>query len=116
MGGYFFPFSHQLDKLLSFHITVEQARIWKCPLVSPRNAVIPSTSNVLLSCLFFSYVGDRETSNMALVEVEMLSGFIPVKRAVKEVRLWPSLEDMKIYFPDVAQPEIPKPLRTAGEW
>uniref|UniRef100_A0A8B9NLB8 Alpha-macroglobulin receptor-binding domain-containing protein n=1 Tax=Accipiter nisus TaxID=211598 RepID=A0A8B9NLB8_9AVES len=30
-----------------------------------------------------SYVGERETSNMALVEVEMLSGFIPVKRSVK---------------------------------
>nr|XP_009936178.1 PREDICTED: alpha-2-macroglobulin-like protein 1 [Opisthocomus hoazin] len=32
-----------------------------------------------------SYVGDRETSNMALVEVEMLSGFIPVKSSVKEL-------------------------------
>ncbi|NXD07203.1 A2ML1 protein, partial [Nothocercus nigrocapillus] len=30
-----------------------------------------------------SYVGDRETSNMALVEVEMLSGFIPLKNSVK---------------------------------
>ncbi|NXW53826.1 A2ML1 protein, partial [Eurystomus gularis] len=30
-----------------------------------------------------SYVGNRETSNMALVEVEMLSGFIPVKSSVK---------------------------------
>lgn len=55
---------------------------------------------------------------MALVEVEMLSGFIPVKRSVKVVRLFPLAfpEDMKIYFPDVAQPEIPKHLRTAGEW
>lgn len=55
---------------------------------------------------------------MALVEVEMLSGFIPVKRSVKAVRLFPLAfpEDMKIYFPDVAQPEIPKHLRTAGEW
>ncbi|XP_010216078.1 PREDICTED: alpha-2-macroglobulin-like protein 1 [Tinamus guttatus] len=30
-----------------------------------------------------SYVGDRETSNMALVEVEMLSGFIPMKSSIK---------------------------------
>ncbi|NXL78374.1 A2ML1 protein, partial [Leptocoma aspasia] len=32
-----------------------------------------------------SYVGDRGTSNMALVEVEMLSGFIPVQSSVKEL-------------------------------
>ncbi|XP_004938162.3 alpha-2-macroglobulin-like protein 1 isoform X2 [Gallus gallus] len=32
-----------------------------------------------------SYTGDRETSNMALVEVDMLSGFIPTKRSVKEL-------------------------------
>ncbi|NWI52919.1 A2ML1 protein, partial [Calyptomena viridis] len=32
-----------------------------------------------------SYVGDRGTSNMALMEVEMLSGFIPVQSSVKEV-------------------------------
>ncbi|NXX21810.1 A2ML1 protein, partial [Podargus strigoides] len=32
-----------------------------------------------------SYTGDRETSNMALVDVEMLSGFIPVKSSVKEL-------------------------------
>ncbi|KAM8819938.1 alpha-2-macroglobulin-like protein 1 [Eudromia elegans] len=30
-----------------------------------------------------SYVGDRETSNMALVEVEMLSGYIPLQSSVK---------------------------------
>nr|XP_047908945.1 alpha-2-macroglobulin-like protein 1 isoform X5 [Anser cygnoides] len=30
-----------------------------------------------------SYTGDRGTSNMALVEVEMLSGFIAMKRSVK---------------------------------
>ncbi|XP_053925279.1 alpha-2-macroglobulin-like protein 1 isoform X2 [Cuculus canorus] len=32
-----------------------------------------------------SYVGDRETSNMALVEVEMLSGFLPMKSSVKDI-------------------------------
>jgi len=54
---------------------------------------------------------------MALVEVEMLSGFIPVKSSVKEVRLFPLAfpEDRKIYFPDVVQPEISKHLRTDGE-
>lgn len=66
----------------------------------------------------FSYVGDRETSNMALVVVEMLSGFIPAKSSVKAVRLLPLAfpEDMKICFSDVAGPEISKHLRTAGEW
>ncbi|XP_015727585.1 alpha-2-macroglobulin-like protein 1 isoform X2 [Coturnix japonica] len=32
-----------------------------------------------------SYIGNRETSNMALVEVDMLSGFIPTKKSVKEL-------------------------------
>lgn len=52
MWGGEFRFSHQLDKLLSFHITVEQARVWKCSLISPRNGVLPSISNVLPSCFF----------------------------------------------------------------
>ncbi|XP_009892429.1 PREDICTED: alpha-2-macroglobulin-like protein 1 [Charadrius vociferus] len=43
-----------------------------------------------------SYVGDRETSNMALVEVEMLSGFIPVKRSVKELETIPLVKKTEI--------------------
>uniref|UniRef100_A0A672V4G1 Alpha-macroglobulin receptor-binding domain-containing protein n=1 Tax=Strigops habroptila TaxID=2489341 RepID=A0A672V4G1_STRHB len=35
------------------------------------------------------YVGDHETSNMALVEVEVLSGFIPVKSSVKALEKIP---------------------------
>ncbi|KAI1242122.1 hypothetical protein IHE44_0005639 [Lamprotornis superbus] len=35
------------------------------------------------------YVGDRGTSNMALVEVEMLSGFIPIQSSVKELEKVP---------------------------
>ncbi|XP_010724876.1 alpha-2-macroglobulin-like isoform X1 [Meleagris gallopavo] len=35
--------------------------------------------------LSVSYTGDRVTSNMALVEVDMLSGFIPTKKSVKEL-------------------------------
>uniref|UniRef100_A0A8D2P0W7 Alpha-macroglobulin receptor-binding domain-containing protein n=1 Tax=Zosterops lateralis melanops TaxID=1220523 RepID=A0A8D2P0W7_ZOSLA len=47
------------------------------------------------------YVGDRGTSNMALLEVEMLSGFIPVQNSVKEVRLFLqlSLRISKSNFP-----------------
>uniref|UniRef100_A0A8C8ARZ4 Alpha-macroglobulin receptor-binding domain-containing protein n=1 Tax=Otus sunia TaxID=257818 RepID=A0A8C8ARZ4_9STRI len=49
------------------------------------------------------YVGARGTSNMALVEVEMLSGFIPVRSSLEEVRHFPLTlpEEMKIYFPEV---------------
>ncbi|NXS06280.1 A2ML1 protein, partial [Neodrepanis coruscans] len=72
-----------------FHITVEQGKVWKCPLVSPRNAVMSSTS-------LFSYVGDRGTSNMALVEVEMLSGFIPVQSSVKELEKIPLMKKTEI--------------------
>ncbi|KAL8202304.1 UNVERIFIED_CONTAM: hypothetical protein K2H54_009711 [Gekko kuhli] len=32
------------------------------------------------------YSGQRERSNMALLEVPMLSGYIPVKKSVKAVR------------------------------
>ncbi|XP_051470000.1 alpha-2-macroglobulin-like protein 1 isoform X3 [Apus apus] len=43
-----------------------------------------------------SYVGDRETSNMALVDVEMLSGFIPLKTSVKELEKIPVVKKTEI--------------------
>ncbi|XP_028943147.1 alpha-2-macroglobulin-like protein 1, partial [Antrostomus carolinensis] len=43
-----------------------------------------------------SYVGDRETSNMALVEVEMLSGFIPVMTSVKELEKIPLVKKTEV--------------------
>ncbi|XP_068257889.1 alpha-2-macroglobulin-like protein 1 [Nyctibius grandis] len=46
-----------------------------------------------------SYVGDRETTNMALVEVEMLSGFIPVKSSVKALEKIPLVKKTEI-IPD----------------
>ncbi|XP_052646034.1 alpha-2-macroglobulin-like protein 1 isoform X1 [Harpia harpyja] len=47
-----------------------------------------------------SYVGDRETSNMALVEVEMLSGFIPVKSSVKALEKIPLVKKTEVMEPD----------------
>ncbi|NXF85607.1 A2ML1 protein, partial [Eubucco bourcierii] len=46
--------------------------------------------------LSVSYVGDRGTSNMALVEVEMLSGFIPVKSSVKALEKTPLVKKTEI--------------------
>ncbi|NXE96203.1 A2ML1 protein, partial [Menura novaehollandiae] len=43
-----------------------------------------------------SYVGDRGTSNMALVEVEMLSGFISVPSSVKELEKVPLVKKTEI--------------------
>ncbi|XP_030321024.1 alpha-2-macroglobulin-like protein 1 isoform X2 [Calypte anna] len=43
-----------------------------------------------------SYVGNRETTNMALVEVEMFSGFIPVKSSVKELEKIPLVKKTEI--------------------
>ncbi|XP_010075258.1 PREDICTED: alpha-2-macroglobulin-like protein 1, partial [Pterocles gutturalis] len=43
-----------------------------------------------------SYLGDRETSNMALVEVEMLSGFIPMKSSVKALEKIPLVKKTEI--------------------
>ncbi|XP_039911176.1 alpha-2-macroglobulin-like protein 1 [Hirundo rustica] len=42
------------------------------------------------------YVGDRGTSNMALVEVEMLSGFIPVQSSVKELEKVPLVKKTEV--------------------
>ncbi|NXN90062.1 A2ML1 protein, partial [Bombycilla garrulus] len=42
------------------------------------------------------YVGDRGTSNMALLEVEMLSGFIPVQSSVKELEKVPLVKKTEI--------------------
>ncbi|NXV04643.1 A2ML1 protein, partial [Cettia cetti] len=42
------------------------------------------------------YVGDRGMSNMALVEVEMLSGFIPVQNSVKELEKVPLVKKTEI--------------------
>ncbi|XP_074391073.1 alpha-2-macroglobulin-like protein 1 isoform X2 [Zonotrichia albicollis] len=42
------------------------------------------------------YVGNRGTSNMALVEVEMLSGFIPVQSSVKELEKVPLVKKTEI--------------------
>ncbi|NWR20556.1 A2ML1 protein, partial [Emberiza fucata] len=42
------------------------------------------------------YVGDRGTSNMALVEMEMLSGFIPVQSSVKELEKVPLVKKTEI--------------------
>ncbi|NWT28572.1 A2ML1 protein, partial [Cardinalis cardinalis] len=42
------------------------------------------------------YIGDRGTSNMALVEVEMLSGFIPVQSSVKELEKIPLVKKTEI--------------------
>ncbi|XP_009465521.1 PREDICTED: alpha-2-macroglobulin-like protein 1 [Nipponia nippon] len=43
-----------------------------------------------------SYVGDRETSNMALVEVEMLSGFIPVRSSVEALEKIPLVKKTEV--------------------
>lgn len=34
---------------------------------------------------FLSYTGERNGSNMVIVDVKMLSGFIPVKSSVRKV-------------------------------
>ncbi|XP_074852369.1 alpha-2-macroglobulin-like protein 1 [Carettochelys insculpta] len=43
-----------------------------------------------------SYVGNRETSNMALIEVKMLSGFIPIKKSVKKLEKIPVVKKTEI--------------------
>uniref|UniRef100_A0A8C5QAP5 Uncharacterized protein n=1 Tax=Leptobrachium leishanense TaxID=445787 RepID=A0A8C5QAP5_9ANUR len=43
------------------------------------------TNVLILIIVFIRYTGPREKSNMALIEVKMLSGYIPVKISVREV-------------------------------
>ncbi|NXM61047.1 A2ML1 protein, partial [Illadopsis cleaveri] len=47
-------------------------------------------------CVSVRYVGDRGMSNMALLEVEMLSGFIPVQSSVKELEEVPLVKKTEI--------------------
>ncbi|NWI96003.1 A2ML1 protein, partial [Pitta sordida] len=47
-------------------------------------------------CMSVSYKGDRRTSNMALLEVEMLSGFIPLQSSVKELEKIPLVKKTEI--------------------
>ncbi|XP_053896163.1 alpha-2-macroglobulin-like protein 1 [Malaclemys terrapin pileata] len=43
-----------------------------------------------------SYVGDRERSNMALIEVMMLSGFVPVKKSLKKLEKMPLMKKTEV--------------------
>ncbi|XP_007055680.2 alpha-2-macroglobulin-like protein 1 [Chelonia mydas] len=43
-----------------------------------------------------SYIGDRESSNMALIEVTMLSGFVPVKKSVKKLEKMPLVKKTEV--------------------
>ncbi|XP_062975138.1 alpha-2-macroglobulin-like protein 1 [Elgaria multicarinata webbii] len=42
-----------------------------------------------------SYAGQRETSNMVLLEVNMLSGYIPVKKSVKKLLINPLIKKVE---------------------
>ncbi|KAJ6658340.1 hypothetical protein lerEdw1_020612 [Lerista edwardsae] len=46
-----------------------------------------------------SYIGPRQTSNMALIEVTLLSGFIPVKTSVKRLQNEPRVKKVE-FDPD----------------
>lgn len=39
----------------------------------------------MFAAWFLSYTGERNVSNMVIVDVKMLSGFIPVKSSVRKV-------------------------------
>ncbi|CAM2097443.1 unnamed protein product [Caretta caretta] len=43
-----------------------------------------------------SYVGDRESSNIALIEVTMLSGFVPLKKSVKKLEKMPLVKKTEV--------------------
>ncbi|KAJ1122194.1 hypothetical protein NDU88_000697 [Pleurodeles waltl] len=44
-----------------------------------------------------SYIGRRPSSNMAIVDVKMPSGFIPVKSSVKKLNNWPSIGQTEVH-------------------
>nr|XP_016846278.1 PREDICTED: alpha-2-macroglobulin-like protein 1 [Anolis carolinensis] len=69
-------FNHQPEKPKVFDLSVT---------TSPKecNQTSRKYFDILLQV---SYIGERETSNMALIEVNMVSGFIPVKKSVKKLK------------------------------
>ncbi|NWR94820.1 OVOS protein, partial [Furnarius figulus] len=57
--------------------------------LSVRTANVSCTSNSPPKfdlALFASYTGKREVSNMAIIDVKMLSGFVPVESSLKKVK------------------------------
>ncbi|XP_039327775.2 pregnancy zone protein-like isoform X1 [Saimiri boliviensis] len=43
-----------------------------------------------------SYTGDRPSSNMVIVDVKMVSGFIPVKQSVKQLQMQPQIQRTEV--------------------
>nr|XP_009001823.3 pregnancy zone protein isoform X1 [Callithrix jacchus]XP_035111591.2 pregnancy zone protein isoform X1 [Callithrix jacchus]XP_035111594.2 pregnancy zone protein isoform X1 [Callithrix jacchus]XP_054094105.1 pregnancy zone protein isoform X1 [Callithrix jacchus]XP_054094106.1 pregnancy zone protein isoform X1 [Callithrix jacchus]XP_054094107.1 pregnancy zone protein isoform X1 [Callithrix jacchus] len=43
-----------------------------------------------------SYTGDRPSSNMVIVDVKMVSGFIPIKQSVKQLQTQPQIQRTEV--------------------
>ncbi|NXG23880.1 OVOS protein, partial [Grallaria varia] len=67
---------HLPKKVAGFSLSIRTANV-SCTSNSP-----PKFDLVLLA----SYTGKREVSNMAIIDVKMLSGFVPVQSSLKKLR------------------------------
>ncbi|NXP49590.1 OVOS protein, partial [Heliornis fulica] len=85
--------------------------------LSVQSANVSCTSNFLPKfdlVLSASYTGNRKVSNMAIIDVKMLSGFVPVRSSLKELQYQNSVVDhvdiknnhVLFYLQKVSQKEI----------
>ncbi|XP_053410601.1 pregnancy zone protein-like [Nycticebus coucang] len=63
----------------------------------PKNCDGVEAHRKFLIDINISYTGDRPSSNMVIVDVKMVSGFIPVKSSVKELQTtWPQIQRTEV--------------------
>ncbi|NXG75108.1 OVOS protein, partial [Baryphthengus martii] len=95
---------HLPEKVAGFSLSVQQANV-SC------TSNFPPKFDLVLSA---KYTGNREVSNMAIIDVKMLSGFVPVRSSLKQLQHENSVVDhvdiknnhVLFYLHKVSQKEI----------
>ncbi|XP_014795623.1 PREDICTED: ovostatin-like [Calidris pugnax] len=95
---------HLPKKVAGFSLSVEPANV-SC------TSNFPPKFDLVLSA---SYTGNRKVSNMAIIDVKMLSGFVPVRSSLKKLQDYNSVVDhvdiknnhILFYLQKVSQKEI----------
>ncbi|KFO93272.1 Ovostatin, partial [Buceros rhinoceros silvestris] len=95
---------HLPKKVAGFYLSVQPANVSCTGNFPPKFDLVLSTS----------YTGNREVSNMAIIDVKMLSGFVPVRSSLEKLRYENSVVDhvdiknnhILFYLQKVSQKEI----------
>ncbi|NWR62658.1 OVOS protein, partial [Bucorvus abyssinicus] len=95
---------HLPKKVAGFYLSVRPANVSCTGSFPPKFDLVLSTS----------YTGNREVSNMAIIDVKMLSGFVPIRSSLKKLQYENSVVDhidiknnhILFYLQKVSQKEI----------